>query len=92
MKKVMLKTSLSLAVALASSHFSPAALRSTNKASAEWVQVSRAFFFCRRCQHCVWQPAGMARLKREQITVGGAAIFAKTDISGQWQQPRGNQR
>ena len=27
-------------------------------------------------------PAGMSRLKREQFTVGGAAVIAKTDISG----------
>jgi long-chain fatty acid transport protein len=35
-------------------------------------------------------PAGMSRLKREQFTVGGAAVIAKSDISGRGSNLGGN--
>jgi long-chain fatty acid transport protein len=83
MKKAMLKTSLGIAVALASSH-----LLASGFALNEQSVSGMGTGFAGRSSSAddastvYGNPAGMARLKREQVTVGGAAIFAKSDISG----------
>ncbi|MFG0399658.1 OmpP1/FadL family transporter [Pseudomonas sp. zjy_11] len=83
MKKVMLKTSLGLAVALASSQ-----LLASGFALNEQSISSMGTGFAGRSSSAedastvFGNPAGMSRLKREQFTVGGAAVIAKTDISG----------
>ncbi|EGB95846.1 Long-chain fatty acid transport protein [Pseudomonas sp. TJI-51] len=83
MKKVMLKTSLGVAVALASSQ-----LLASGFALNEQSISSMGTGFAGRSSSAedastvFGNPAGMSRLKREQVTVGGAAVIAKTDISG----------
>lgn len=83
MKKAMLKTSLGLAVAFASSH-----LLAAGFALNEQSISSMGTGFAGRSSSAddastvYGNPAGMSRLKREQFTVGGAAVIAKTDISG----------
>ena len=83
MKKVMLKTSLGVAVALASSQ-----LLASGFALNEQSISSMGTGFAGRSSSAedastvFGNPAGMSRLKREQFTVGGAAVIAKTDISG----------
>ncbi len=83
MKKVMLKTSLGVAVALASSQ-----LLASGFALNEQSISSMGTGFAGRSSSVedastvFGNPAGMSRLKREQFTVGGAAVIAKTDISG----------
>ncbi|WP_060514523.1 OmpP1/FadL family transporter [Pseudomonas sp. NBRC 111132] len=83
MKKVMLKTSLGVAVALASSH-----LLASGFALNEQSISSMGTGFAGRSSSAddastvFGNPAGMSRLKREQFTVGGAAVIAKSDISG----------
>ena len=83
MKKVMLKTSLGVAVALASSQ-----LLASGFALNEQSISSMGTGFAGRSSSAedastvFGNPAGMSRLKREQITVGGAAVIAKSDISG----------
>lgn len=83
MKKVMLKASLGVAVALASSH-----LLASGFALNEQSISSMGTGFAGRSSSAedastvFGNPAGMSRLKREQFTVGGAAVIAKTDISG----------
>ncbi|AVH37391.1 Long-chain fatty acid transport protein [Pseudomonas monteilii] len=83
MKKVMLKTSLGVAVALASSQ-----LLASGFALNEQSISSMGTGFAGRSSSAedastvFGNPAGMSRLKREQFTVGGAAVIAKSDISG----------
>ncbi|USS57223.1 OmpP1/FadL family transporter [Pseudomonas kermanshahensis] len=83
MKKVMLKSSLGVAVALASSQ-----LLASGFALNEQSISSMGTGFAGRSSSAedastvFGNPAGMSRLKREQITVGGAAVIAKSDISG----------
>ena len=83
MKKALLKTSLGVAVALASSQLFAAGF-ALNEQSVSGMGTG----FAGRSSSAddastvFGNPAGMSRLKREQITVGGAAIIAKTDISG----------
>ncbi|WGV19112.1 MULTISPECIES: OmpP1/FadL family transporter [unclassified Pseudomonas] len=83
MKKVMLKASLGVAVALASSQ-----LLASGFALNEQSISSMGTGFAGRSSSAedastvFGNPAGMSRLKREQFTVGGAAVIAKTDISG----------
>lgn len=83
MKKVMLKTSLGIAVTLASSQ-----LFASGFAINEQSISSMGTGFAGRSSSAddastiYGNPAGMSRIKREQITVGGAAIIAKSDISG----------
>ena len=83
MKKAMLKTSLGVAVALASSQ-----LLASGFALNEQSVSGMGTGFAGRSSSAddastvYGNPAGMSRLKREQITVGAAAVIAKTDISG----------
>jgi len=82
MKKVTLvRNSLTLAVALASSH-----LLASGFALNEQSISGMGTGFAGRSSAAddastvYGNPAGMSRLKREQVTVGGAAVIAKTDI------------
>ncbi|ATB64219.1 OmpP1/FadL family transporter [Pseudomonas mosselii] len=83
MKKVLLKTSLGIAVAFASSH-----LLASGFALNEQSVSGMGTGFAGRSSSAddastvYGNPAGMSRLKRQEVTVGGAAIFAKSDISG----------
>jgi long-chain fatty acid transport protein len=81
MKKVMLKTTLGLAVSLASSQLFAAGF-AINEQSISGMGTG----FAGRSSSAddastvFGNPAGMSRLKREQVSVGAAAIIAKTDI------------
>lgn len=82
MKKVtLIKTTLSLAVAFASSN-----LLASGFALNEQSISGMGTGFAGRSSAAddagtvFGNPAGMSRLKREQVTVGGAAVIAKTDI------------
>lgn len=83
MKKAMLKTSLGVAVALASSQLFAAGF-ALNEQSVSGMGTGFAgrSSSAEDASTVYGNPAGMSRLKREQITVGGAAVIAKTDISG----------
>ncbi|MDE3739791.1 TonB-dependent receptor [Pseudomonas resinovorans] len=76
-----LKTALALAISAASS-YSLAAGFALNEQSVSGMGTA----FAGRSSSAddattvYGNPAGMARLKREQVSVGAAAIFAKTDI------------
>lgn len=82
MKKVtLIKSTLAIAVTLASSH-----LLASGFALNEQSVSGMGTGFAGRSSTAddastvYGNPAGMSRLKREQITVGGAAVIAKTDI------------
>ena len=81
MKKVMLKTTLGLAVSLATSQLFAAGF-AINEQSISGMGTG----FAGRSSSAddastvFGNPAGMSRLKREQVSVGAAAIIAKTDI------------
>lgn len=83
MKKVMLKASLGVAVALASSQLLAAGF-ALNEQSVSGMGTGFAgrSSSAEDASTVFGNPAGMSRLKREQITVGGAAVIAKSDISG----------
>ncbi|WP_426140768.1 OmpP1/FadL family transporter [Pseudomonas sp. DWP3-1-2] len=82
MKKVMLKTTLSLAVSLVSTQLFAAGF-AINEQSISGMGTG----FAGRSSSAddastvFGNPAGMSRLKSEQVSVGAAAIIAKTDIS-----------
>lgn len=81
MKKVMLKTTLGLTVSLAASQLFAAGF-AINEQSISGMGTG----FAGRSSSAddastvFGNPAGMSRLKREQVSVGAAAIIAKTDI------------
>ncbi|WP_296252526.1 OmpP1/FadL family transporter [Pseudomonas sp. UBA4194] len=83
MKKAMLKTTLGLAVTLASSQLFAAGF-ALNEQSISGMGTG----FAGRSSSAddastvYGNPAGMSRIKREQVTGGVAAINAKTDING----------
>jgi long-chain fatty acid transport protein len=81
MKKVMLKTTLSLAVAMASSHIfaSGFALNEQDVAGMGTGFAGRSSS-AENASTVYGNPAGMARLEGQQITGGVAAIDASTDI------------
>lgn len=81
MKKVMLKTTLSLAVAMASSHVfaSGFALNEQDVAGMGTGFAGRSSS-ADNASTVYGNPAGMARLEGQQITGGVAAIDASTDI------------
>ena len=81
MKKVMLKTTLSLAVAMASSHVfaSGFALNEQDVAGMGTGFAGRSSS-AENASTVFGNPAGMARLEGQQITGGVAAIDASTDI------------
>ncbi|MCO7596617.1 MULTISPECIES: OmpP1/FadL family transporter [Pseudomonas] len=83
MKKAMLKTSLGVAVALASSQLLASGF-ALNEQSVSGMGTGFAgrSSSAEDASTVFGNPAGMSRLKREQITVGGAAVIAKSDISG----------
>ncbi|MFJ4158084.1 OmpP1/FadL family transporter [Pseudomonas sp. NPDC089752] len=83
MKKVMLKTSLGVAVALASSQLFAAGFALNEQSiSSMGTGFAGRSSSAEDASTVFGNPAGMSRLKREQITVGGAAVIAKSDISG----------
>ncbi|WP_226505848.1 outer membrane protein transport protein [Pseudomonas sp. MWU16-30317] len=83
MKKAMIKTSLSLAVTLASTQlFASGFALNEQSISGMGVGFAGRSSSADDASTVYGNPAGMSRLKREQITVGAAAVIAKTDISG----------
>lgn len=84
MKKSMLKTSLGVAVALASSQLLASGF-ALNEQSISGMGTGFAgrSSSAEDASTVFGNPAGMSRLKREQVTVGGAAVIAKSKISGQ---------
>ena len=90
MKKVMLKTTLSLAVTLASTQIFAAGF-ALNEQSISGMGTG----FAGRSSSAddastvYGNPAGMSRLKREQVTGGVAFLDAKTDISDASSSPNG---
>ncbi|MEG0966471.1 MAG: outer membrane protein transport protein [Pseudomonas sp.] len=83
MKKVMLKTSLSLAVTLASTQlFASGFALNEQSVSGMGTGFAGRSSSADDASTVFGNPAGMSRLKREQITVGAAAVIAKSDISG----------
>lgn len=83
MKKVMLKTSLSLAVTLASGQlFASGFALNEQSVSGMGTGFAGRSSSAEDASTVYGNPAGMSRLKRQQVTVGGAAVIAKSDISG----------
>ncbi|PWB32830.1 Long-chain fatty acid transport protein [Pseudomonas sp. SDI] len=81
MKKVILKTSLSVAVALASTQlFASGFALNEQSVSGMGTGFAGRSSSADDASTVFGNPAGMSRLKREQVTVGGAAIIAKTNI------------
>jgi long-chain fatty acid transport protein len=81
MKKVMLKTTISLAVALASSQlFASGFALNEQGISAMGTGFAGRSSTADDASTVYGNPAGMARIKRQQITGGFAAIDASTDI------------
>jgi long-chain fatty acid transport protein len=82
MKKVMIKTSLSLAVTLASTQlFASGFALNEQSISGMGTGFAGRSSSVDDASIVYGNPAGMSRLKRQQATVGVAAIDAKTDIS-----------
>ncbi|MHC6224480.1 OmpP1/FadL family transporter [Pseudomonas sp. X10] len=83
MKKVMLKTSLGIAVALASCQlFASGFALNEQSVSGMGTGFAGRSSAADDASTIYGNPAGMSRLKREQVTVGGAAVIAKSDIKG----------
>jgi long-chain fatty acid transport protein len=83
MKKVMLKTTLSLAVTLASTQlFASGFALNEQSISGMGTGFAGRSSSADDASTVYGNPAGMSRIKREQVSVGAAAIVAKTDISG----------
>lgn len=81
MKKVMLKTTLSLAVSLVSSQLFAAGFAINEQSvSAMGTGFAGRSSSADDASTVFGNPAGMSRLKSEQVSVGAAAIIAKTDI------------
>ncbi|HAB03782.1 MAG TPA: Long-chain fatty acid transport protein [Pseudomonas sp.] len=88
MKKAMLKTSLGVAVALASSQLFAAGFALNEQSiSSMGTGFAGRSSSAEDASTVYGNPAGMSRLKRQQVTVGGAAVIAKTDISGAGSSP-----
>jgi long-chain fatty acid transport protein len=83
MKRPMLKTTLGFAVTLASSQLFAAGF-ALNEQSISGMGTGFAgrSSSAEDASTVYGNPAGMSRIKREQVSVGAAAIVAKTDISG----------
>jgi len=82
MKKTLLKSPLGFAVVLASSNV----LASGFALNEQSISGMGSGFAGRSssaedASTVFGNPAGMARLKSEQVSVGGATLFAKSDIS-----------
>jgi long-chain fatty acid transport protein len=82
MKKVMLKTTISLAVAMASTQiFASGFALNEQSISGMGTGFAGRSSSADDASTLVGNPAGMSRLKREQVTGGVAFIDAHTDIS-----------
>ncbi|MGH8361138.1 MAG: OmpP1/FadL family transporter, partial [Pseudomonas sp.] len=91
MKKVMLKTTLSLAVAMASSQlFASGFALNEQSISGMGTGFAGRSSSADDASTVAGNPAGMSRLKRDQITGGVAAIDAKTDIKNTSGGPPGS--
>jgi long-chain fatty acid transport protein len=81
MKKVMIRSSLGLAVTLASTQlFASGFAINEQSVSGMGVGFAGRSSSAEDASTVAGNPAGMARLKREQFTVGAAGIYANTDI------------
>ncbi|MHC8291509.1 OmpP1/FadL family transporter [Pseudomonas sp. XS1P51] len=90
MKKVMLKTTLSLAVALASTQiFASGFALNEQSISGMGTGFAGRSSSADDASTVFGNPAGMSRLKREQVTGGVAFIDAHTDISDASSRPNG---
>ncbi|MEB2869309.1 OmpP1/FadL family transporter [Pseudomonas rhizosphaerae] len=91
MKRLMLKTTLGLAVTLATGQLYAAGF-ALNEQSVSGMGTGFAgrSSSAEDASTVYGNPAGMSRIKREQVSVGAAAIVAKTDISGRGSFPGSN--
>ncbi|KPH02371.1 Long-chain fatty acid transport protein [Pseudomonas sp. RIT-PI-q] len=90
MKKVMLKTTLSLAVTLASTQiFASGFALNEQSISGMGTGFAGRSSSADDASTIFGTPAGMSRLKREQVTGGVAFIDAHTDISDASSRPNG---
>ncbi|WP_263263901.1 outer membrane protein transport protein [Pseudomonas sp. RIT-PI-S] len=81
MKKVMIRSSLGLAVTLASTQlFASGFAINEQSISGMGVGFAGRSSSAEDASTVAGNPAGMARLKQEQFTVGAAGIYANTDI------------
>jgi len=88
MKKAMLKTSLGVAVAVASSQlFASGFALNEQSISGMGTGFAGRSSAADDASTVYGNPAGMSRLKRQEVTVGGAAVIAKSDISGSGSSP-----
>ncbi|TFY90894.1 transporter [Pseudomonas kairouanensis] len=93
MKKVMLKTTLSLAVAMASSHlFASGFALNEQSVSGMGTGFAGRSSSADDASTVYGNPAGMSRLNGQQITGGVAAIDASTDISDTGGNSRGSNK
>ena len=93
MKKVMLKTTLSLAVAMASSQlFASGFALNEQSVSGMGTGFAGRSSSADDASTVFGNPAGMARLEGQQITGGVAAIDASTDISDVSGRSRGSNK
>ncbi|AZE79856.1 OmpP1/FadL family transporter [Pseudomonas synxantha] len=93
MKKVMLKTTLSLAVAMASSQlFASGFALNEQSVSGMGTGFAGRSSSADDASTVFGNPAGMARLEGQQITGGVAAIDASTDISDAAGNSRGSNK
>ena len=82
MKKIVLKSPFGLAVVLASSNvFASGFALNEQSVSGMGAGFAGRSSSAEDASTVFGNPAGMSRLKREQISVGAATLFAKTDIS-----------
>ena len=90
MKKVMLKTTISLAVAMASTQiFASGFALNEQSISGMGTGFAGRSSSADDASTVVGNPAGMSRIKREQVTGGVAFIDAHTDISDASSRPNG---
>ncbi|MHC8325740.1 OmpP1/FadL family transporter [Pseudomonas sp. LB1P83] len=90
MKKVMLKTTISLAVAMASTQiFASGFALNEQSISGMGTGFAGRSSSADDASTIAGNPAGMSRLKREQVTGGVAFIDAHTDISDASSRPNG---
>ena len=90
MKKVMLKTTISLAVAMASTQiFASGFALNEQSISGMGTGFAGRSSSADDASTIAGNPAGMSRIKREQVTGGVAFIDAHTDISDASSRPNG---
>jgi len=90
MKKVMLKTTISLAVAMASTQiFASGFALNEQSISGMGTGFAGRSSAADDASTIAGNPAGMSRIKREQVTGGVAFIDAHTDISDASSRPNG---